>query len=138
MTNVPSRKHYPAPWAVHATRRRGELVSVEIVAADGTTVALESLGDGLFLGLEQLGVSYERIMRCVNACELLKTDDPMREIESLLRDRAALMTAMARGGFKRPSQPVVVLHPGEDEPQEAESAHLVLADGRKQIGPTDV
>lgn len=124
-------RHRGAPWRLHSVRRAGILQQVQLETAFGEIIAVEFAGDGLYETLEHLLIDYERAARCVNACELLSTDHPDREIEALLKDRARLMDILAGRGYKRPSEPAFVLRPGSDEDAATESEKI-------QIGPTDI
>lgn len=127
-----ARRHSATPWALFSKRIKGELFDAHLKDAHG-----RDLSD---LNGEEMLVNLERSMRCVNACALLNSDDPMREIEALLRDRARLIDLMAKQGYKRPASPDVVLRPvgDDDTPAEHESIYPQAEDGRKQIGPLDV
>lgn len=119
-------------WFVHALYRDHKPVEVMVKS-------LDSMRE-LFTGddPEQDLIDADRAARCVNACDLLNTDRPDLEIEALLRDRARLMEIMAKQGYKRPSEPAMILKPGSDDAPESESVYPITDDGRRQIGPLDI
>jgi hypothetical protein len=87
---LPNR-HTPATWYVHAHYKDHKLAGVEIKSLVAKREILA--GDDL----EQDLIDADRIMRCVNACELLRTDHPDREIEELLRYRDLFMKIVEAG-----------------------------------------
>lgn len=120
-------------WFVHVIYREHRPIQVMLKSLDTQREVLDGSD------LEQDVIDADRAARCLNACELLNTGHPDREIESLLRDRKRLLDIMAGQGYKRPSAPDMVLYPGSDDEAPAqESVHPITDDGRKQIGPLDI
>lgn len=129
----PLPRRHTKHWFTHVLYRDHKPVVVMLKSLDLKRELLN--GDDL----EQDLVDADRAARCVNACDLLNTDRPDLEIEALLRDRARLMEIMAKQGYKRPSEPAMVLKPGSDDvPAEHESIYPITDDGRKQIGALDI